>query len=73
MVVSEKLSDIHHKEECRIIQQLDYQTTAWFERDKYPWPLAMRENLFCQVRCCTKNDGSYNEMMDFVFKMMGFA
>jgi hypothetical protein len=36
------------EDECRIVQQLDWQTAVWYERDKYPWPLTMRESLFCK-------------------------
>ena len=26
--------------------QVGWHTAVWFERQKYPWPLAQRENLF---------------------------
>ena len=33
--------------ECRVLRHLDWQTTVWYERDRYPRPLADRESLFC--------------------------
>ena len=43
--ITEKLSEVKRKEECRVLQQTD-PNTAVFEKDKYPWPLADREHLF---------------------------
>jgi hypothetical protein len=43
MIVTEKLSDIKLKSkaggECKVLRHLDWQTSVWYERDKYPWPL----------------------------------
>eukprot|EP01045_Picozoa_sp_COSAG04_P027781 COSAG04_NODE_4140_length_2274_cov_2.235862_2_plen_460_part_00 len=47
VTVCEKLSDIKRKEECRVLQQIDWATAIWYEREKIgPWPLALRESLF---------------------------
>ena len=47
MVVTEKRGDIKNKETCSVLRHVDWQTTVWFEIDKYPRPFSARENFFC--------------------------
>lgn len=44
--------------ECKVLRHLDWQTTVWYERDKYPQPLAERESVFC-IRWEVREDGNH--------------
>ena len=40
--------DHERSTERKLVQQLDLTTRVWWEVDKYPWPLAARETLYCE-------------------------